>query len=144
MSPVRKLSCLAAVAAFGLVIAGRGQAQPQSVDLSLYSGLRWRMLGPFRGGRVNAVAGVPGQPATFYFGSVGGGGVWKTIDTGRTWTHIGLETTRQIGRVAVDPRNPDVVFVAALGHFYGPHPDRGVYRSTDGGKDVAEGALQER
>src|SRR5262245_30652394 len=187
MSPLRKLSCLAAVAAFGLVLAGRTQAQPQSLDPSLYSGLRWRMLGPFRGGRVNAVAGVPGQPATFYFGSVGGG-VWKTIDTGRTWTpifdaqsvasigaiavapsradvvyvgtgeadgrdsiafgdgmyksvdagktwtHIGLETTRQIGRVAVDPRNPDVVFVAALGHFYGPHPDRGVYRSKDGGK----------
>ena len=134
------------------------------------------MLGPFRGGRVNAVAGVAGQQTVFYFGSVGGG-VWKTQDTGRTWTpifdsqpvasigaiavapsrpdvvyvgtgeadmrdsiafgdgmykstdagktwsHIGLETTRQIGKVAVDPTNPDIVFVAALGHFYGPHPD---------------------
>jgi photosystem II stability/assembly factor-like uncharacterized protein len=162
-------------------------AQGPAIPPALYSGLRWRMLGPFRGGRVNAVAGVPHQPNTFYFGSVGGG-VWKTIDTGRTWTpvfdgqnvasigaiavapsrpdtvyvgtgeadmrdsiafgdgmyksadagktwtHIGLEATRQIGRVAVDPHNHDVVFVAALGHVYGPHPDRGVYRSRDGGR----------
>jgi photosystem II stability/assembly factor-like uncharacterized protein len=156
-------------------------------DASTYSGLRWRMIGPFRGGRVNGISGVPGQPSTFYFGSVGGG-VWKTInagrtwtpvfdsqpigsigaigvapsspntvyvgtgeadmrsqisygngmykstDAGRTWTHIGLEATRQIGRVIVDPKNPDVVFVAALGHVYGPNPDRGVYRTRDGGK----------
>jgi photosystem II stability/assembly factor-like uncharacterized protein len=187
MSSLRKLSWLAVLVIGGLVIGGRPRAQSPTVDPSLYGGLRWRMLGPFRGGRVNAVSGVPGQASTFYFGSVGGG-VWKTIDSGRTWspifdaqnvasigaiavapsrtdvvyvgtgeadmrdsigfgdgiyksldagktwTRVGLETTRQIGRVAVDPRNPDVVFVAALGHFYGPHPDRGVYRSKDGGK----------
>ncbi len=158
--------------------------QPFSKDL--YSGLRWRMIGPFRGGRVNAVSGVAGQPTTFYFGSVGGG-VWKSTNAGRTWSpifdsqpvasigaigvapsngrviyvgtgeadmrdsisfgdgmykstnagetwrHIGLETTRQIGRILVDPKNPDIVFVAALGHVYGPSPDRGVYRSRDGG-----------
>jgi photosystem II stability/assembly factor-like uncharacterized protein len=144
------------------------------------------MLGPFRGGRVNGVAGVPGQPATFYFGSVGGGvwkttnagrtwtpvfdaqpiasigaiavapsspaviyvgtgeadmrsqisfgnGVYKSTDGGQTWTHVGLDATRQIARIAVDPRNKDVVFVAALGHAYGPNPERGVYRSLDGG-----------
>ena len=162
------------------------RAQPRSIDPSLYAGLRWRNIGPFRGGRVNGVTGVPGQPSTFYFGSVGGG-VWKTInagrtwlpifdsqpvasigaiavapsntnvvyvgtgeadmrsqisygngmykssDAGRTWTHIGLDDTRQIGKVIVDPRSPDVVFVAALGHAYGANPDRGVYRSRDGG-----------
>jgi len=155
-------------------------------DTSLYSGLRWRMIGPFRGGRVNAVSGVIGQPNTFYFGSVGGGvwkstnsgrtwtpvfdsqpvasigaiavapsnpnivyvgageadmrdsisfgnGVYKSVDAGKTWKHLGLENTRQIGRILVDPRNPDVVFVAALGHVYGSSPDRGVYRSRDGG-----------
>jgi photosystem II stability/assembly factor-like uncharacterized protein len=156
-------------------------------DASTYAGLRWRMIGPFRGGRVNGISGVPGQPSNYYFGSVGGG-VWKTInsgrtwipvfdsqpigsigaigvspsspntvyvgtgeadmrsqisygngmykstDAGRTWAHIGLDATRQIGRVIVDPKNPDVVFVAALGHVYGPNPDRGVYRTRDGGK----------
>jgi len=161
-------------------------SQPPPIDPSLYSALKWRMVGPFRAGRVNAVTGVAGQPETYYFGSVGGG-VWKTAnsgrtwtpifdgagvasigaiavapsnpsilyvgtgeadlrdsiqfgdgmyrspDGGRTWTHIGLETTRQIGRVIVHPRDPNVVFVAALGHVYGPHADRGVYRSKDGG-----------
>lgn len=158
----------------------------QQYDPSLYSGLRWRMVGPFRGGRVNAVSGVNGQPDTFYFGSVGGGlwksinagrtwtpvfdsnnvasigaigvtpsntnviyvgtgepdmrdsiafgnGVYKSADAGKTWKNVGLENTRQIGRIIVDPRNPNVVFVAALGHAYGPNPDRGVYRSRDGG-----------
>jgi photosystem II stability/assembly factor-like uncharacterized protein len=158
----------------------------QQFDPSLYSGLRWRMIGPFRGGRVNAVSGVVGQPDTFYFGSVGGGvwksnnagrtwtpafdsataasigaiavsasnpnivyvgtgepdmrdsiqfgdGIYKSTDAGKTWKHIGLENTRQIGRIIVDPKNPNVVFVAALGHAYGSNPDRGVYRSRDGG-----------
>jgi len=155
-------------------------------NVNLYSGLHWRLIGPFRGGRVNAVTGVPGQPNTFYYGSVGGGvwksnnsgrtwspvfdsqavasigaigvapsnpeivyvgtgeadmrdsiqygdGVYKTNDGGKTWQHLGLENTRQIGRVIVDPKNPNIVFVAALGHAYGPGPDRGVYRSRDGG-----------
>jgi photosystem II stability/assembly factor-like uncharacterized protein len=161
-------------------------ASGQQFPPNLYSGLHWRSIGPFRGGRSNAVTGVPGQPSTFYFGSVGGGvwksensgrtwtpifdsqpvpsigaiavapsnpnvlyvgtgesdmrsqisfgnGMYKSIDAGKTWTHIGLDNTRQIGRILVDPRNPDVVFVAALGHAYGANPDRGVYRSTDGG-----------
>jgi photosystem II stability/assembly factor-like uncharacterized protein len=157
-------------------------------DANLYSGLRWRLLGPFRGGRVAAVSGVPGRPHEFYFGSVNGG-VWKTIDAGRvwrpvfdgqpvasigalavapsqpdtiyvgsgestlrdstgygngvykstdagkTWTHLpGLEETQHIGKVAVDPKNPDIVFVAAIGHLYDAHPERGLYRSRDGGK----------
>src|SRR6266849_6207165 len=59
----------------------------QQYDASLYSGLHWRLIGPFRGGRINAVSGVPGQPETFYYGSVGGG-VWKTNNAGRTWNPI--------------------------------------------------------
>jgi photosystem II stability/assembly factor-like uncharacterized protein len=158
----------------------------QQIDPAGFSGMQWRMIGPFRAGRVNAVTGVPGQPNTFYFGSVGGGvwksnnsgrtwspifddqniasigaiavapsspetvyvgtgeadmrsqisygnGMYKSTDGGKTWTQIGLENTRQIGRIDVDPKNPNIVFVAALGHVYGPNPDRGIFRSTDGG-----------
>jgi len=158
----------------------------QQVPSNPYSGLHWRSIGPFRGGRSNAVSGVPGQPNTFYFGSVGGGvwksensgrtwtpifdsqpvpsigaiavapsnpnvlyvgtgesdmrsqisfgnGMYKSTDAGKTWAHVGLVNTRQIGRILVDPQNPDIVFVAALGHAYGANPERGVYRSTDGG-----------
>jgi photosystem II stability/assembly factor-like uncharacterized protein len=180
------LLALALAAPFAAGALSRVLAQQARVDATVYSGLRWRSIGPFRGGRVNGVSGVPGQPYTFYFGSVGGG-VWKTTNTGRTWlpifdsqpiasigaigvapsnpnilyvgtgeadmrsqisygngmykstdagktwAHIGLDNTRQIGRVLVDPRNPDVVFVAALGHVYGANPDRGVYRTSDGG-----------
>ena len=180
---------LAAVVAgtlgFGTVPRIAAQATT-TISPSLYSGLKWRMVGPFRAGRVNAVTGVIGQPNTFYFGSVGGGvwkstnigrtwnpifdsvnaasigavavapsnpdvvyvgtgeadmrdsigfgdGMYKSTDAGKTWKHIGLESTRQIGKVIVHPRDPNIVYVAALGHAYGPHPDRGVYRSRDGG-----------
>ncbi len=153
----------------------------------LYAGLEWRMLGPFRGGRVDAVTGVPGRPNEFYFGHVNAG-VWKTVDAGRvwepvfdaqpvasigaiavapsspdvmyvgsgestlrdsvgygdgvyrtsdggrTWTHLGLEATQHIGKVAVHPKDPDTVFVAAIGHFYAANPERGVFRSRDGGR----------
>ena len=174
----------AAVLASFLLIASISFAQ--DVPPSLYSGLHWRFIGPFRGGRSNAVTGVPGQPDTFYFGSVGGGvwksenagrtwnpifdsqpiasigaiavapsntdtiyvgsgeadmrsqisfgnGVYKSTDAGKTWTHVGLDNTRQIGRILVDPRDANSVFVAALGHAYGANPERGVYRSRDGG-----------
>jgi hypothetical protein len=180
---------LAALVAAGAFLPGESRqvSAQQSIDARVYSGLKWRMVGPFRGGRVNAVSGVPGQPTTFYFGSVGGG-VWKSInsgrtwapvfdsqpiasigaiavapsnpnivyvgtgeadmrsqisygngmyrsaDGGRTWAHIGLDDTRQIARVMVDPRNPDIVYVAALGHVYGANPNRGVFRSRDGGR----------
>ncbi|HKB09551.1 MAG TPA: hypothetical protein VKD69_02815, partial [Vicinamibacterales bacterium] len=168
------------------VRVARLAAQPGPIDPALYGGLRWRMIGPFRGGRVNGVSGVPGQPSTFYFGSVGGGvwkttnagrtwlpifdsqpiasigaigvapsnpdvvyvgtgeadmrsqisygnGIYKSSDAGKTWRHLGLDDTRQIGKVIIDPRNPDVLLVAALGHAYGANPDRGVFRSRDGG-----------
>ncbi len=194
MSPLQKISThmllvvgLAAIVMLGGLLPSAFSAVAQAqYDGSLYSGLRWRSIGPFRGGRVNGVSGVRGQPNTFYFGSVGGG-VWKSTNAGRTWTpifdsqpvasigalavapsnpnvvyvgtgetdvrsqisygngmykstdagkswkHIGLDNTRQIGRIIVDPKNPDVVFVAALGHVYGPNPERGVFRSRDGG-----------
>jgi photosystem II stability/assembly factor-like uncharacterized protein len=158
-----------------------------AVDPSLFQDLHWRLIGPFRGGRVLAATGVPGEPEHFYFGSVNGG-VWETVDAGRTWrpifdsqpvgsigalavapssprviyagsgeadmrsdiaqgngmyksadggrtwSHIGLDDSQQIGRVLVDPRSADVVYVAALGHPYGPNAERGVFRSRDGGR----------
>jgi photosystem II stability/assembly factor-like uncharacterized protein len=150
--------------------------------------LRWRCIGPFRGGRVVAVAGDPVDPATFYFGACAGGvwktedagtywrnitdgqlrtaavgaiavaesdpsvlyagmgestirgdvshgdGVYRSTDRGRTWTHCGLADTRHIGRVRVHPRDPDVAYVAALGHAFGPNAERGVFRTRDGGR----------
>jgi photosystem II stability/assembly factor-like uncharacterized protein len=161
-------------------------AAAQQVDPNLYSGLRWRMIGPFRGGRSNAVSGVPGQPNVYYFGAVGGGvwksinggetwdpifdgqpiasigalavapsnpdiiyvgtgeatlrsnltygnGMYKSADGGKSWSQVGLVDSRHIARVLIDPLNPDVVLVAALGEAYGPNPERGVFRTTDGG-----------
>jgi hypothetical protein len=86
---------------------------------------------------------APSAPDTIYVGSgestlrdsVGyGNGMYKSDQRGKTWTRIGLEDTQHIGKIAVDPRNPDIVFVAAIGHLYEAHPARGVYRSHDGGK----------
>jgi photosystem II stability/assembly factor-like uncharacterized protein len=161
-------------------------AVAQPVPPELVNGLKWRLIGPFRGGRVVAVAGVPGDSTTFYFGSVNGGiwkttdagvvwtpisdgqpvgsigalavapsdpktiyagtgetdiredissgnGVYKSTDSGATWNHIGLEDTRQISRIAIDPQNPSIVYVGVLGHAYGPNEERGVYKSADGG-----------
>jgi len=158
------------------------------IDPSLLNSLEWRLIGPFRGGRVVAVAGDPVHNLVFYFGSTGGGvwkttdggliwqnvsdgffkrasvgaiavsdsdpnvvyvgmgettirgnvshgdGVYKSTDGGRTWTHLGLENTRNIAKVRIHPQNPDLVYVAALGHAHGPNPERGLYRSLDGGK----------
>jgi photosystem II stability/assembly factor-like uncharacterized protein len=182
----RRTIRLMVAATVAVLLCACGAALAQPYDPGSYAGLRWRMIGPFRGGRVNTVAGVPGQPTTFYFGSVGGGvwkttnagrtwrpvfdsqpiasigaigvapstpdtvyvgtgeadmrsqisygnGMYKTTDAGKTWKHLGLDRTRQIGRVMVDPKNPNVVFVAALGHVYGANAERGVYRTRDGG-----------
>lgn len=156
---------------------------------AIVEALEWRNLGPSRGGRVVAVAGVPSDPLVYYFGGTGGGvfkttdaggswtpatdgqigtgsvgalavapsdpnvvyagmgeacvrgnvshgdGVYRSTDAGRSWTHAGLRETEQIGRVVVDPRDPDRVYVAALGHTFGPNRERGVFRSKDGGKN---------
>jgi photosystem II stability/assembly factor-like uncharacterized protein len=161
-------------------------ASAQSPDL--LKELRFRLIGPFRGGRVVAVAGVSSEPNVYYFGASGGGiwktsdsgvtwapvsdgqlqtasvgsiavaesdpnivyagmgeacirgnvmngdGVYKSVDAGKTWKNVGLRETYHIGAVRVHPRNPDIVYVAALGHLWGPNTERGVYRSTDGGQ----------
>ncbi len=169
--------------------AGRSQNAPTGLDsLSFGRALEWRSIGPFRGGRVVAVAGDPTAPHVYYFGSTGGGvwkttdggrywrnvsdsyfkrasvgsitvcpsdpnviyvgmgeatirgnvshgdGVYKSTDAGTTWQHLGLAATRNIAKVRVHPANPDMVYVAALGHAHGPNPERGIFRSTDGGK----------
>ncbi len=155
-------------------------------DQSLYSGIRWREVGPFRGGRSSTVTGVPGNQNLYYFGAVGGGvwktndagqtwanitdnyfggtvgavavaesdpnviyagegeqtlrnnvssgwGVWKSTDAGSTWKHIGLTDSRHISRIRIHPKNPEVVYVAALGNLWKPNEMRGVFKSIDGG-----------
>src|SRR6266545_8080557 len=85
-----------------------GAQQSNRADPALYSGLRWRSIGPFRSGRVNGVSGVPGQPSVFYMGSVGGG-VWKTTNAGRTWFPVfDSQPIASIGAIAVAPSNPDI------------------------------------
>ena len=184
-------SCVHRIFIALIVLSLPGSAVAQSVPPQLMSGLKWRLIGPFRGGRAVAVAGVPGDSTTFYFGAVNGGiwkttdagtvwrpifdnqpvgsigaialapsdpkmifagtgesdirsdlssgnGVYKSSDGGSTWTHVGLENTRQISRIVVDPRDPKIVYVGALGHAYGPNEQRGVYKSVDGGAHWAK------
>jgi photosystem II stability/assembly factor-like uncharacterized protein len=157
------------------------------IPSSLYAGLQWRNVGPFRAGRVAAVTGVIGQPGVFYAGLPAGGvwkttsagetwvpvfdgvkdvasigaievapsdpnviyagtgdlitggvinegnGVYKSTDAGRTWRHMGLDATKQIPSMLVDPRDPNLVLVAAQGDVHVKSDTRGVFRSTDGG-----------
>src|SRR4051812_7444939 len=113
-----------------------GSAASAAVDPSLFQDLRWRLIGPFRGGRVLAVSGVPGEPEHFYFGSVNGG-VWETRDTGRTWKPIfDGQPAGSIGALAVAPSNPRVIYVGS-----GEADMRsdiaqgdGMYKSADGGR----------
>ncbi|MBI5170208.1 MAG: glycoside hydrolase [Candidatus Eisenbacteria bacterium] len=179
----RTARALAAALVASVALAAPAFAQ----DSSLFSELRWRCIGPHRGGRTVAAAGVPQSRGLFYIG-VNNGGVWRTTDYGRTWRpifddqptqsigaiavapsrpatiyvgsgeglqrpdlsvgdgmyrsddagatwrHLGLRDGRQIPAIAVDPRDPERVFVAVLGHPYGPNRERGVYRSRDGGR----------
>ena len=118
----------------------------QQYDTSLYSGLRWRMIGPFRAGRVNAVSGVVGQPDTFYFGSVGGG-VWKTTNAGRSWNPIfDSASSASIGAIGIAPANASVVYVGT-----GEADMRdsiqfgdGMWKSTDAGKTWTRIGLENR
>src|SRR5688572_19570721 len=164
-------------------------ATAPAYDSSAFRAISWRLIGPFRGGRANAITGVTNQPFVYYVGYTGGGvwktenagaswrnisdtffrtgsigaiavaesdpnviyvgtgehairgqsssygdGVYKSTDAGKTWTRLGLEATKQISAVRVHPQNPDLVYVAAQGDRWKGTPDRGVYRSTDGGK----------
>src|SRR5215469_3622054 len=163
-------------------------SDPPTFDQKVFGEMRWRCIGPFRGGRTVAISGVPRQSGVFYMAAVNGGvwkttdfgntwnpifddqptgsagalavapsdpnviyvgsgeglqrpdlstgdGVYKSTDAGKSWIHLeGLRDTQQIGQVAIDPRDPNRVFVAAEGHPYGPNDERGLYRTSDGGK----------
>src|ERR1700674_5179772 len=164
-----------------------GSSSAQQVPENAYQELRWRMIGPFRGGRTRAATGVPSQPNVFYMGQVNGGvwksddygrtwspildhestqsigaiavapsntdiiyvgtgeglhrpdlsvgnGIYKSTDAGKTWTHLGLRDGLQIPAIAIDPRDPNKVFAAVLGHPYGPSEERGLFQTTDGGQ----------
>jgi len=166
-------------------------ASAQSLDPVLYQDLRWRLVGPLRGGWATCAEGVPDAPATYYFGAAAGGvwktddagitwkpifdresahsvgalavapsdpdviyagtgqiqarydiasgdGVFRSDDAGKTWRSLGLQAMRAVGRILVDPRDPNVALVAALGHIFGPNKERGLYRTADGGKTWAQ------
>src|SRR5258707_1135727 len=107
----RRILALTLAAPLAAGLLERVIAQQGRIDPSLYSGLRWRMIGPFRGGRVNGVSGVPGQPNVFYMGSVGGG-VWKTTNAGRTWLpNFDSQPIASIRALALAPSRPHVVYV---------------------------------
>jgi len=167
--------------------SGSTKSEDEKAEEKPFKGMKYRLIGPFRGGRSLTAAGVPGDPNTYYFGATGGGvwkssdgamtwtsvfdkegsgsigsiavatsnpnvvyvgtgeacirgnishgdGVYKTLDGGKTWKNVGLHDSRAIGKVIVNPMNPDIAFVAALGHVFGPNAERGIFRTTDGGK----------
>ena len=180
----RSITVIALLAVFTLPVANALRAQ--QYPPSLYQEMRWRLIGPFRGGRTRAATGVPSQPNLFYIGQVNGGvwksddygrtwnpifddqptqsigaiavapsdpnivyvasgeglqrpdlsvgdGIYKSADAGKTWSHLGLGDGQQIPALAIDPRDPNRLFAAVLGHPYGPNEERGIFRSTDGG-----------
>lgn len=171
----------------GLTCLSSGTLPAQPFDQALFSEMRWRCIGPSRGGRTVAISGVPGQPNVFYLAAVNGGvwkttdsgqewtpifdgqptgsvgaiavapsdpkiiyvgsgeglqrpdlavgdGIYKSVDAGQTWKHLGLRDGQQIANILVDPTDPNLVFAAVLGHPYGPNAERGVFRSRDGGQ----------
>jgi len=187
-SASRKSVILCLVALSAISAYAQNQTTPPSESDRLRA-FQYRSIGPYRGGRSAAVAGVPSQPFVYYYGATGGGvwkttdgginwesvsdgsvfgtgsvgaiavsesdpnviyvgmgespirgnvshgdGVYKSTDAGKTWKHVGLEDTRQVPRIRIHPKNPDLVYVAALGHVFGPNEQRGVFRSKDGGK----------
>ncbi|HYT66175.1 MAG TPA: hypothetical protein VEL51_07155 [Vicinamibacterales bacterium] len=185
LSGKRALFAIAAVLTAGSGLADLRAAQQTAVPS--FAEMRWRSIGPYRGGRTKAATGIPGQPNVFYVAATNGGvwkttdygvtwkpifddqptgsigaiavapsnpaiiyvgsgeglqrpdlstgdGIYKSTDGGKTWTHLGLRDGQQIPQIIVDPRNPDRLFVAVLGHPYGPNEKRGIFRSIDGGR----------
>src|SRR5215475_10408282 len=123
-----------------IFLAGSAYAQSLSsastrFDPSLFNALRWRNIGPDRGGRSIACAGSPSRLFEYYMGATGGG-LWKSTDGGTTWKPVtdGQIHSSSVGAISIAPTNPDLVYVAAFGHHAAPNPDRGVFRSKDGGK----------
>ena len=130
---------LGLVALMILGALGVRSGQPEEVHPGLFSALRWRLIGPFRGGRVTAVAGVPGQPNIYYFGSPGGG-VWKTTDAGRVWQPIfDTQSVAPIGAVVVAPSDSRILYVGTGGNTAG----KGVYKSTDSGSTWSHSGLED-
>src|SRR5882724_341168 len=129
---VRRAACVSLAALACSILAGQANYNP-----ALWSGLRYRMIGPERGGRVTTVTGVPSEPFTFYMGSTGGG-VWKTIDAGHSWQNIsdGFFSVGSIGAVEVSLSNPSIVYAGTGSSKIRSNVSigRGIYRSTDAGK----------
>src|SRR3954447_25602698 len=126
---------LVAVCVCAAVASALASAAPP-VSPAAYAGLKWRCIGPFRGGRTVGAVGVPGQPNVFYIG-VNNGGVWKSTDYGHTWVPIfDDQPTGSIGALAVSPSNPDVIYVGSGEGLQRPDlsTGNGMYRSGDGGK----------
>jgi hypothetical protein len=183
---LRRLLAAAAVVA-PLFLSPTPGVIAQRDELRPFAEMRWRSIGPFRGGRTKAVAGIASQPNVLFIGVCNGGvwrtadygitwkpifddqptgsigsvavapsnpdiiyvgsgeglqrpdlstgdGIYRSVDGGNSWAHLGLRDGQQIPKVIVDPRNPDRIFVAVLGHPYGPNTERGIFRSADGGR----------
>ncbi|HSB75745.1 MAG TPA: hypothetical protein VLC12_08850, partial [Terriglobales bacterium] len=134
MVPLARLTIWMAVSA--ALLAPARPAFTQQISPSLYQQMRWRMIGPFRGGRTRAATGFPGQPAVLYIGQ-GDGGVWRSDDYGRTWTPIfDGQPTQSIGAIAVAPSDPNIIYVASGEGLHRPDLSvgNGIYKSTDGGR----------
>jgi photosystem II stability/assembly factor-like uncharacterized protein len=185
---MKKLVLLVAILLFAESYKVNAQKNTTKFSEENYSAIKWRNIGPFRGGRSAAVTGVPGKANLFYMGSTGGGvwkttdagsswsnisdgffggsvgsvavsewdnnviyvgngektvrgnvssgdGIWKTVDAGKTWKHMGLPNSRHIPRIRIHPKNSDIVYAGVMGDLYKSSEERGVYKSTDGGEN---------